>query len=394
MQQQDTPKYINQNKFYCELHSDCNWISILLEEKITRKSRMLCGKCMIDMLVNKEKVSKLVCLQDFLNDPENSLLKATKTDDNQSKVFDNEPLSEIEKLLNQLEDSIKSQIIIIRQNLQQIRQQVGSINTELSHKLKLNDVVKQFELISSMDSYQGTNELKQLDEQLNQMISNLIKTQSEAKDNQISMINNFQNNLKILQNEIDLGSKTSLLILSKIVNHGFLQIDDLCQFPEIHQQISEGKQIQYQLLYHGSRDGLNVQTYWAKCNLQSNLLTIMTSKNGQKFGGYSPCTINCAKGGAWLQDPSIKSFIFQYNKKEIYKVKSVQSNALYCQSTFGPTFGQGHDIHIGADFNSGYSYLGTSYDITSYNVADEKTHIFGATTPQLQECKVYKVIFQ
>ena len=44
----------------------------------------------------------------FLNDPENSLLKATKTDDNQSKVFDNEPLSEIEKLLNQLEDSIKS----------------------------------------------------------------------------------------------------------------------------------------------------------------------------------------------------------------------------------------------------------------------------------------------
>ena len=44
----------------------------------------------------------------FLNDPENSLLKATKTGDNQYKVVDYDALSEIEKLLNQLEDSIKN----------------------------------------------------------------------------------------------------------------------------------------------------------------------------------------------------------------------------------------------------------------------------------------------
>ncbi|KAM3144769.1 hypothetical protein pb186bvf_003078 [Paramecium bursaria] len=393
MQKQDTPKYINSSKLFCELHSDFQLIYILLEEKVTRKSRMLCAKCMIDIIANQEKVTRLVCLQDFMKNPQNCILKATKDEKD-----DNEALSEIEKQLIQLEDSIKNQIIIIRQNLQQMRQSVGSITTELSLKLKLNDIVKQFELVNSMDSYQGTDELKQLDEQLNQISANLIKTYSEAKekfkDNQQLIVNNVQNNLKIVQNEIDSVSKTSFLLLSKIINCGipYIIYDDLYQFPQIHQQISEGKQIQYQLLYQGTRDGLNGQTYWAKCNGQSNLLTIMTSKNGQKFGVYSPCTINNGLSN-WVQDPSMKSFIFQYNKKEIYKLKN-QSYAQYCHASYGPTFGGGHDLHIAADFNSGQTNLGHSYDIAGQNVVDASTHIFGQKTPQLQECKVYKVIFQ
>lgn len=46
----------------------------------------------------------------------------------------------------------------------------------------------------------------------------------------------------------------------------------------------------------------------------------MTSKNGNKFGGYSPCIINNGLN-AYVQDPTMKSFLFQYNKKEIYKLK-------------------------------------------------------------------------
>ena len=40
-----------------------------------------------------------------------------------------------------------------------MRSYVSSITTELSNNLKLDDLVKQFELVRSMDSYQGTNEL-------------------------------------------------------------------------------------------------------------------------------------------------------------------------------------------------------------------------------------------
>lgn len=119
----------------------------------------------------------------------------------------------------------------------------------------------------------------------------------------------------------------------------------------------------------------------------------MTSKNGYKFGGYSPCITNIDLA-SYVEDPTMKSFLFQYNKKEIYKIK-YSKNAIYCKSEFGPTFGGGYDLYIGEDFsNKGYSKgLGHSYDISNYKIADKSTHLFGGTTPQLQECKVYKVLF-
>ena len=46
-----------------------------------------------------------------------------------------------------------------------------------------------------------------------------------------------------------------------------------------------------------------------------------------------------------------------------------------------------------ADFKDGYSNIGDRYDTSKYNILDNKTHIFGDLTPQLIECKVYKVIF-
>ena len=39
----------------------------------------------------------------------------------------------------------------------------------------------------------------------------------------------------------------------------------------------------------------------------------------------------------------MKSFIFQYNKKELYKLK-VKEYAVYCGPGYGPTYGSGHDI--------------------------------------------------
>ncbi|KAM3144774.1 hypothetical protein pb186bvf_003083 [Paramecium bursaria] len=384
MQQQETPKHLNENKFYCEIHSDCQLVSILLEEKITRKSRLLCSKCMIDMIVNQEKVLRLVYLQDVMINPENSLLKATKIHESECKVVENEGLYDIEKLLIQFEESVKNQLILIRENLQQMRQQVESITSELSKNLKLNDLVKQIELVRNMDSYQGTNELAQLEEQLNQISANLIKTYVEAKqkvkDNQKQINSNFEKNFIIIKNEIDQVSKTSLKLLDKMVQFGIPMtiFDDIYQYTQIHYQISEGKQIQYQLLYQGTRDGLNAQQYWSKCNGQSNLLTIMTSKNGLKFGGYSPCSTN-TQTNSYVSDATMKSFL--------------QSNLLY----FNPrtNFWRRIRSNYWLTFNSGSSSaLGTNYDISNYKIVNKATHIFGEKTPQLQECKVYKVIFK
>ena len=44
----------------------------------------------------------------------------------------------------------------------------------------------------------------------------------------------------------------------------------------------------------------------------------------------------------------MKSFIFQYNKKELYKLK-VKEHAVYCRADYGPTYGRGCDIYVNAD---------------------------------------------
>ncbi|KAM3144846.1 hypothetical protein pb186bvf_003155 [Paramecium bursaria] len=97
--------------------------------------------------------------------------------------------------------------------------------------------------------------------------------------------------------------------------------------------ISEGKDISYQLLYQGSRDGFNLKQYYSKCQNQSHLLTIITTKNGNKFGGYSPSQLMNKFGKE--ADPQLKSFLFQYNKQQIYKLKNSKgaddTESLNCQ---------------------------------------------------------------
>ncbi|KAM3132360.1 hypothetical protein pb186bvf_015574 [Paramecium bursaria] len=403
--QQDNSKLSNtsESKLYCEVHPESELQILHFGEKSKRKSRMLCVYCIIESYNKKEDLCQFVHIQQFVNDPKNSLLeiiniKKVEGWQNVSKMLD-----EIDKLMLSIEETIKNQIVNIKENIKNMRKQVQQIGEELFSELKLEDVVKQIQLLKQMDSCQGTTELTNLDNQLNFISENLNK--SYLSVNKKSIDNQFKTaltlldkqlydtilSLQIIQNDIDSTSKKCIDNLTKVNLYVAVDIKDIKDFPQIHQQISEGKKIYYQLLYSSATDGLNIQAYWAKCDMQQNLLTIMTSKNGSKFGGYSPCQINQQLNN-YVQDPTMKSFIFQYNKKEIYKLKN-KEHAVYCSSSYGPYYGY-CDIYVHGDFQNGQSHkLGTAYDISSYNIVDKANHIFGAATPQLQELKVYKVIF-
>ena len=54
----------------------------------------------------------------------------------------------------------------------------------------------------------------------------------------------------------------------------------------------------------------------------------------------------------------------------------------------------GNDILILSDFKTGNSSgLGDHFDISKHKIEDKWTHIFGDQTPNLIECKVYKITF-
>ena len=53
---------------------------------------------------------------------------------------------------------------------------------------------------------------------------------------------------------------------------------------------SKRKIMKFQLVFFGSKDGLNANSFWAKVNGKSNLFFVFQSqKNNTIFGGYSPC---------------------------------------------------------------------------------------------------------
>jgi hypothetical protein len=164
--------------------------------------------------------------------------------------------------------------------------------------------------------------------------------------------------------ETDLSSfsrfKTCLSSIKPIKSN---QSTILHEFPSLLSQFREKK---WTLVYRGSREGFGASTFHSKCDGQSNTLTIILSTSGCIFGGFTPIAWDCC--GNYKSDSTTQSFLFlikdsRNGSPRIFPIKNV-SIAIYCRSSYGPTFGNGHDIHVSDSCNqnaSSYTRLGYGY---------------------------------
>jgi len=120
----------------------------------------------------------------------------------------------------------------------------------------------------------------------------------------------------------------------------------------------------WMVCYKGSRDGFEAGSFHKCCDNKGKSITVIQSSNGNIFGGYNPdsWTMN----GGYSTD--VSSFLFTLVNKEgwcPWKIsKQAGKNGAYSSSSYGPTFGTGHDIYIctnAAASNSNYSNFGASY---------------------------------
>ncbi len=111
-----------------------------------------------------------------------------------------------------------------------------------------------------------------------------------------------------------------------------------------------------ELLYRASRDGDSGQKFHELCDHKPNgiLILIKTDKN-IKFGGFTDAQFisyqNPEKKAAGKNAYGNISFLFQINKRKIFKIKlneqSKKYAAIFCRSDVGPCFGElGEDIWI------------------------------------------------
>ncbi len=153
-------------------------------------------------------------------------------------------------------------------------------------------------------------------------------------------------------------------------------MNKLCQFP--------GPQ-GWDLKYRASRDGFSRQNFLTKCDGVSNTLTIIKTTKGNIFGAFAE---KAWKNGTEVFDP--KAFIISLINKENKPFKAMigsnhprfgyRYNALYCDSSKGPSFGYDNqteyvDISIASNSNvnqSSFSHFGYSFKHQDYPAQSKK----------------------
>lgn len=133
----------------------------------------------------------------------------------------------------------------------------------------------------------------------------------------------------------------------------------------INNWINPAKKMELTLLYKMTKNGSLAATFHTLCNNKGPTLVIVKSTLGYKFGGYT--TVNWSSRGSYVDDSA--AIIFSLDKN--LKYNKANSNAIYDNSSYGPTFGGGHDFYVSNQCDINYSsycntpstYTGCSKDI-------------------------------
>ena len=153
-----------------------------------------------------------------------------------------------------------------------------------------------------------------------------------------------------------------------------------------------------ELLYRGTRDGSGSDVFHNKCDNKGPTIILCKNEKDNIFGGYSSIS--------WTTNTGYKSAngSFLFTLTNIHntlptKFPNTQNEnyAVYHNSGYGPTFGNGYDLHISDDYlnnNNSCSYLCNDYsypDILGkgYSIftSDLNNHNF-----KLKEVEIFKII--
>jgi hypothetical protein len=113
------------------------------------------------------------------------------------------------------------------------------------------------------------------------------------------------------------------------------------------------------LCYSKATSASSATTFHSLCNNKGASVTIAKLSTGKIIGGYAPV--------AWTSSSSYKgdstAFLFSVTNDFKHIVKTgMTSYFMYDGSTYGPTFGGGHDMYIDSTLNSGYCNIGFTYN--------------------------------
>jgi hypothetical protein len=124
------------------------------------------------------------------------------------------------------------------------------------------------------------------------------------------------------------------------------------------------------LLYSGSTHGWDRSKFHELCNDKGRTITVMKSLAGRVFGGFTLQSWDSETDEYKVDD---KAFIYSIDRQQIYRVIQTQK-AIYCDSTWGPSFG-GCALGLGGGplnkENEGYCYTNGFGDAPIYGIKND-----------------------
>ncbi|CAD8201954.1 unnamed protein product [Paramecium pentaurelia] len=407
---------------YCQSHQGFAHQFIILNQG---QAKLACGECIYQLQDNTNKVDfgQIISIQKALTSPDSLIQKLTAQDkfSNLFQNLGNLTGDELKQELENFESSLRQLQILIDQVIARAKMQVDliietriNIKNDLIQKIKYPQFVKLLEELGNSQQDGQIDIYKQIEQKLSQHLNEINQGDTNGLNGYLDEIlsqyknklqeqlkNNYQiDNLKIQIDQCLLQYQNLFSKIKRTYMLGFLEgskstVVSEEYFQDLIKIITDKnpKMIinQAKLIFQGTKDGFNQNSFWNKINGKSNLLMIFKTKKDVVFGSYSPCKWE-SNINSYVEDITCSSFIFSYKDQQIYLYPLKEQRkkyAIYCSIGYGPTFGSGFDIQIGPNFQQGQCKLGQTYNVEQQNF--NPNQFFGSQQPQIVECEIFEL---
>ena len=213
-------------------------------------------------------------------------------------------LEEIQKSLKNTIDAKKFELI-------------NTQNNQINIGLKVNIFEKRIDI--SIPLIQREFNQKEINEKLLKENFKLKKEINNLKEENKYIkltLNEIQNRLNVLGQLKSDSSNNDITITSSTIATTSEQNNLIINRLKSVEQFLNLKNFQFTLLYRGTRDGDDSQTFHKLCDNYRNILVLVETTKNRKFGGF--CSIGYKSEGDGKKDNS--AFIFSLDKLKIYNV--------------------------------------------------------------------------
>ena len=296
-------------------------------------------------------------------------------------------------------DNINEAVSYIQDIFEEKKVNLKMENDTLCLILRINKIGKGEDLIS-IGLKKNNLSLQEINENLSKEVSylkNKIEIQEKENNNNKNEINILKNDIYTLNIKINelLNWKNEMKEKEKKKNTFTFDSKIITKKEELNLITNRlknidyfrNKEISYELVFRGTRDGGTPEIFHQKCDGTPKTITIIKTIKGLKFGGYIEKKWDSNSG--WINDDE-NCFIFSIDLKKIYNpVKG--EDKYYFIKTCGPNFSEfglynlfkksSLNLYTKETANKYFKYFDRDYEING-----------GEKEFQAEEVEVFKII--